>query len=938
MPYHAHCCQLARINSQSNTSARTVRDVNEHQTTGDRRRRDAEEASSVGLSSSSSLMVQSLQTSIPGTDFTSTSISAVLEPTSTVAPVVTMTTVVNRIICFDDPPPSTCDPHVTPSTSFRLEVCVQATCSVQCVQMHIAATPTFTNGLTVANTIQPSVTITSEAIHPTATPTIQPSSLTPTLLATPVPSTDQASDTPTGLPNNSISTDLPTDPSTDPPTDPSTDPPTDPSTDPPTDSPTDPSISCDSSYCVTVIGAFSNCLSCISNACGGNCPTMFPDFCRICYHRTGRKRRKKRSTTLFGEEKLTGEASENHRRQRRNSFSLLDSPFAIYFPNYSDPFCCTPESRPVVLPIDVLTCATVVRESNIVDLEKLKCSPQEDPFNPCTDLLGASDGLRVAIWLVVILALLGNFLVIVVFLGYSVVVRKTDQDFFTVHFMYFNLALSDFLMGWYLFIIAVKDADTKGEFYLTDISWRTGHGCRFAGFLAMLSTVVSVYVLLVITVERTYTIVKVFNRVKLTKLSTSVIMGIGWVLGVFFAMLPLVGMSDYETVAICLPFNVQGPEDRTYVVFLLLVTGIAFIFIAVCYGIIFQQIFCNPRKISPAAENSRRATDVKVALRILILVFTNFICWFPIALVSLTAVFGKSLVHNLEFARWAVVFIFPVNACLNPFLYSLTTRTFKDRLLILLNKCGLCKKRARKIRAARVGLAPSFSSKTGSTSNTSGTTFVTKLRSFSLTSQSSTLSLLGRMNRRTSEASQLNGTGEIHRLNLLSHNGRRTSNVSSVSSEDFPNSRRGSAFSAGSNDNLLGTSHCNQGFLSSGSTELRSSLVAMAEGGQGRSRSKLSAGSLGALPEEVELPVEAIVEEGMIKVNPAYEDDEENDQEDTERRDDGGESSVITIKEEEESSDAVVITNTIVIHVNTDQSKDKEKQQDSRSEDSQSSS
>jgi len=654
----------------------------------------------------------------------------------------------------------------------------------------------------------------------------------------------------------------------------------------------------------------------------------------VCFHTSRRRRRRKRSTALLDKGKSINEVSGNHLRQRREA---IYSPFAFNFSNYKDPFCCTPFQPipPTGSPNENIACEQLIREDDPFDLENIVCSPKANAFNPCLDLLGESNALRSLIWLVVILALSGNLMVIVVFLGYLGIVRKSDQDFFTVHFMYFNLALSDFLMGWYLFIIAVEDADTKGEFYLTDIVWRTGHGCKFAGFIAMLSTFVSVYVLVVITLERTYTIVKVFNRRKLTKISTMVIMGIGWALGFIYAMLPLVGMSDYETVAICLPFNVQGPEDRTYIVFFLLATGLAFIFIAVCYIIIFQQIFCNSRKITPVIEKSRRAADVKVAVRILILIFTNFVCWFPIALVSLTAVFNRSIVNNLEFARWAVVFIFPFNACLNPYLYSLTTRIFKDRMFILLSKCGLCKKRAQNIRNARAGLAPSFSSKTGSTSGISGTTFATKLRSFSLISQSSTINLLGKMDRRSSVNSQLNGNGEIHRLNLLSQNGRRTSNVSSISSEDLSNSRRGSTFSSGSIDNLLGTSHCNTGYQSSGSLELnggRSSLVAIVEGGQSRSRAKLSASSLGALPEEVELQSEAIVEEGMIKVNPAFE-DEEDDGESIAKRDDEG-PNVMNRAEEEVNNEAEVIAN---MHLDSDEWKS-EKGRDSQSECSQNSS
>ena len=99
------------------------------------------------------------------------------------------------------------------------------------------------------------------------------------------------------------------------------------------------------------------------------------------------------------------------------------------------------------------------------------------------------------------LALVGNFLVILVFLGYTVMIKRTKVDLFVIDFFYFNLAVADFLMGVYLLTIAVQDLRTLGNFSMFDVAWRTEGGCDFAGFCAIISTMVSVYVLLIITLE-----------------------------------------------------------------------------------------------------------------------------------------------------------------------------------------------------------------------------------------------------------------------------------------------------------------------------------------------------------------------------------------------------------------------------------------------------
>ena len=85
------------------------------------------------------------------------------------------------------------------------------------------------------------------------------------------------------------------------------------------------------------------------------------------------------------------------------------------------------------------------------------------------------------------------------------IVRRTKINLFIMHFFYANLASADLLMGICFLTIALVDAITLGHFSEDDVEWRTGPGCRFAGFCAITSTMVSVYTLVVITAERLYT-------------------------------------------------------------------------------------------------------------------------------------------------------------------------------------------------------------------------------------------------------------------------------------------------------------------------------------------------------------------------------------------------------------------------------------------------
>ena len=132
-------------------------------------------------------------------------------------------------------------------------------------------------------------------------------------------------------------------------------------------------------------------------------------------------------------------------------------------------------------------------------LSDLRCFPRYHELTPCEDLLG-SWALRILVWAVVILALSGNAAVLFVMIA-----SKKTMD--TPQFLISNLAFADLLLGIYLTFISVVDLHTHETnlFYLSAVQWQMGAGCKTAGFLAIFSTELSVYLLVIITFERLYT-------------------------------------------------------------------------------------------------------------------------------------------------------------------------------------------------------------------------------------------------------------------------------------------------------------------------------------------------------------------------------------------------------------------------------------------------
>ncbi|XP_041969979.1 lutropin-choriogonadotropic hormone receptor [Aricia agestis] len=295
-----------------------------------------------------------------------------------------------------------------------------------------------------------------------------------------------------------------------------------------------------------------------------------------------------------------------------------------------------------------------------VKTPRVTCLPLPGPFLPCVDLFDWWT-LRCGVWAVFLLALLGNGTVVFVLLF-----SRSRID--VPRFLVTNLATADFCMGIYLGFLAVVDAGTLGEFRSHAISWQMSGGCRLAGFLGVLSSELSVYTLAVITLERNYAITHAMHLNKRLSLRhAAAVMAAGWAFSLTAATLPLLGVSDYRKFAICLPFETGTPVALGYVVALLAINGLAFLVLLGCY----LKMYCAIR-----GSQAWNSNDSRIAKRMALLVFTDFLCWSPIAFFALTAAFGVRLV-SLEEAKVFTVFVLPLNSCCNPFLYAILTKQFK---------------------------------------------------------------------------------------------------------------------------------------------------------------------------------------------------------------------------------------------------------------------
>ncbi|PIK39927.1 putative relaxin receptor 2-like [Apostichopus japonicus] len=299
------------------------------------------------------------------------------------------------------------------------------------------------------------------------------------------------------------------------------------------------------------------------------------------------------------------------------------------------------------------------------------CDPKSDGLSTSEDLLG-SIVLRVAVWLVSILASFGNLIVL-----FARCVSKEDNK---VHsFFIINLAISDFLMGAYLFIVAVHDVMYRGVYILHDVDWRSSWVCQLCGAFSLLSSEMSVFTLTIITADRYFCIVHPFRFRSRNLIPAAILMGCLWIIGITLSILPLLHRSYfgdffYGANGVCLPLQFDRPFDDGWLfsLFVFVVANLlSFTFIVWAY----IRMFFTIRRSNLAARSTKVSQDYALLKRFTVIVATDFLCWMPIIIVKFVTYGGVAIPPAAH--AWFAIFILPVNSALNPILYTMTTRQFK---------------------------------------------------------------------------------------------------------------------------------------------------------------------------------------------------------------------------------------------------------------------
>ncbi|XP_054546085.1 relaxin receptor 1 isoform X1 [Talpa occidentalis] len=304
------------------------------------------------------------------------------------------------------------------------------------------------------------------------------------------------------------------------------------------------------------------------------------------------------------------------------------------------------------------------------------CKPNTDGISSLENLL-ANILQRVFVWVVSAVTCFGNIFVICT----RPYIRSENK----LHALsIISLCCADCLMGVYLFVIGAFDLKFRGEYNQHAQLWIESVHCQLMGSLAILSTEVSVLLLTFLTLEKYICIVYPFRCLRPGKCRTVTALVLIWIIGFVVAFIPLSNKeffkNYYGTNGVCFPLHSEDAESigaQIYSVAIFLGINLtAFIIIVFSYGSMFYSV--HQSAITATEIQHQVKKEMILAKRFFFIVFTDALCWIPIFVLKFLSLLQVEIPGTIT--SWVVIFILPINSALNPIIYTLTTRPFKEMI------------------------------------------------------------------------------------------------------------------------------------------------------------------------------------------------------------------------------------------------------------------
>ena len=357
-----------------------------------------------------------------------------------------------------------------------------------------------------------------------------------------------------------------------------------------------------------------------------------------------------------------------------NLFFGLDRLDTIYAPYYI--FCCK-EILPDIIP-------------------QPRCVAPRHYLSSCDDMI-QSEIYRLNFWFVAALASLGNVFGIVCHCVNKLIPIPYVGP---VAVFMVSLQCADLCMGMYSSVIVAAHGTTRGQYVHSEDRWTNSVACRVAGFLSLLSSEASVFLIFLLTLQHITLLCFPLNTKRFSKRSAAVACGVTCLVGILLASIPLVpGFSregHYGQTAVC-SLMLQDRRNFSQAPGFIHAVLVFNCFICLTVFVSLVMIYrATPRHRVLSDPNKNPAyTSADLLLKIAAL---NIARWMTITFASIVVLAG---VAELEINVFMTVMVLPHNSAVNPLLclwHAETCRRQQKREKRLLN---VLKSRGKHLSAAK---------------------------------------------------------------------------------------------------------------------------------------------------------------------------------------------------------------------------------------------
>ena len=310
------------------------------------------------------------------------------------------------------------------------------------------------------------------------------------------------------------------------------------------------------------------------------------------------------------------------------------------------------------------------------DFNLRDCHAPASEISSCNNLL-RSNVYRLFLAVFAAIALSGNASSLLLRMCLSTTGKGSGYSVLVTH-----LCISDGLMGIYLVVIGVADKLYENSYLWEDRKWRSSVVCKSSGFVALLSTEMSAFIILLITLDRFLVVRFPFSRLRFQRGSAHAVCCILWVAISVLVSVPFFpryahwGFYSHTDICMPLPITLSSFAGHSYAFGVMIVLNMV-LFLAIAAGqtAVYMAIRSNTMFSS---ESSRKRQDLDIARRLISVALTDFLCWFPVGLLGVLAKTGTPVSGEMNVAM--ATLIMPLNSAMNPFLYTVNVLLEKRRL------------------------------------------------------------------------------------------------------------------------------------------------------------------------------------------------------------------------------------------------------------------